>query len=148
MFEQLFIGGAIVSLTIVSVAMFVGGGIRALKRMGPWLTRPPYALKAILSLVAVTLWLLAALTAAGWIWALAFIILGLFDTLEAALYFSVTAFTTLGFGDVLLPERWRLLAGICAANGLLLFGLITAFLVEFFTQLHQSQSEIKSKTEI
>jgi hypothetical protein len=148
MFEQLFIGGAIVSLTIVSVALFVGSGIGALKRMGPWLQRPPYGIKAILSLITVTLWLLAALTAAVWIWALAYIILGLFDTLEAALYFSVTAFTTLGFGDVLLPERWRLLAGICAANGLLLFGLITAFLVEFLTQLHHSQSKIKSKKDL
>ncbi|MGY8961442.1 MAG: ion channel [Alphaproteobacteria bacterium] len=148
MFEQLIIGGAIVSLTIVSVAMFVGIGIGGLKRMGRWLTKPPYWIKAILSLVAVTLWLLAALTAAVWIWAAAFIVLDLFETLEAALYFSVTAFTTLGFGDVFLPERWRLLAGICTANGLLLFGLITAFLIEFLTQLHKLQSKIKSKTEL
>ncbi|MEM9736953.1 MAG: ion channel, partial [Pseudomonadota bacterium] len=52
-----------------------------------------------------------------------------------ALYFSVVAFTTLGFGDVLLPQEWRLLAGLSAANGLLIFGVSTAFLVEVFRRV-------------
>ncbi|MBL4721263.1 MAG: two pore domain potassium channel family protein, partial [Alphaproteobacteria bacterium] len=93
MVEQLFIGVVIVSLTIATVAVFIDRGIKMLKCAGPWLMAPPHALKSVLSLVAVTLWLLAALTAAVWIWAGAFIILGLFESLEPALYFSVTAFT-------------------------------------------------------
>ena len=60
--------------------------------------------------------------------------LELFGTLEQALYFSITSFTTLGFGDVVLEPGWRLLAGMTATHGLLLFGLSTAFLVEVFNQ--------------
>ena len=63
--------------------------------------------------------------------------LGAFETLERALYFSVVVFTTLGFGDITLPEPLRLLSGLSAANGLLLFGLSTAYLVEFLSGLRQ-----------
>jgi len=69
-----------------------------------------------------------------------FPMLGTFDALEPALYFSVVSFTTLGFGDVVLTPQWRLLPGMSAANGLLIFGLSTAFLVEFFTHLRKAQS--------
>ncbi len=86
------------------------------------------------------LWLMAALTAGVWIWAATFIAVGSFQTLELALYFSVTSFTTLGFGDITLTEQWRLLAGISAANGLLLFGLSTAFMFEIMMDLRRAQS--------
>ena len=140
MFLQLTVGSIVVSLTIVTVAVFVGVAIRVLTRIGLWLTMPPSAYKAIIALICVTLWLLAALTSSVWIWAAVYVGLGLFEALEPALYFSVTAFTTLGFGDITLPTPWRLLSGICAANGLLLFGLSTAFLVEFFMRLNQARS--------
>ena len=42
---------------------------------------------------------------------------------------SVSA-TTLGYGDTLLSEKWKLLSGFIAANGLILFSLNTAFLFE------------------
>ncbi len=66
--------------------------------------------------------------------------LGTFDAFEPARYFSVVSFTTLGFGDIVLAAEWRLLSGLSAANGLLVFGLSTAFLVEFLTRLRQAQS--------
>ncbi len=70
------------------------------------------------------------LTVAAWVWAIAYRALGIFATFEESLYFSLVAFTTLGFGDLLLPDDWRLLGGLAAANGLILFGLLTAMLVE------------------
>ena len=74
-----------------------------------------------------------------WIWAAAYVGIGAIESLEPALYFSVVAFTTLGFGDITLPLEWRLLSGLTAANGLLLFGLSTAFLVEFLIKLRRAQ---------
>ena len=75
-----------------------------------------------------------------WIWAATLLTLGAFGALEPALYFSVVSFTALGFGDVVLTPQWRLLSGMSAANGLLIFGLSTAFLVEFLSRLREAQA--------
>lgn len=138
MFVQLATGTAIVTLTIIVIAAFIGAAILVLTRVGEWFVSPPRLYKTIVSLIGVVLWLLAALTA--WLWAAALMGLGIFESFETGLYFAVVAFTTLGFGDITLPQEWRLLSGICSANGLLLFGLSTAFLVDFFRQLLEAQS--------
>jgi hypothetical protein len=76
------------------------------------------------------IWALFLMTVSVWIWAIALWALGVFSDIELSVYFALVAFTTLGFGDVLLPTEWRLLGGLAAANGLLIFGLLTAMLVE------------------
>lgn len=60
------------------------------------------------------------------LWALLYRALGALENFETALYFSGVTFTTLGYGDVILPERLRLLAPLQAANGLMMFGITTA----------------------
>ncbi|MCG8601047.1 MAG: potassium channel family protein, partial [Verrucomicrobiales bacterium] len=87
------------------------------------------------ALLVLTLWLLAGLSAAVWIWALFYLWLGVFDSLEASVYFSTVAFTTLGFGDITLGQDWRLASACMAANGLILFSLNTAFLIEVIRRL-------------
>ncbi|NNG03695.1 MAG: two pore domain potassium channel family protein [Inquilinus sp.] len=140
MLLQLIVGSFAVTLTTVVEALFIGGAIQALERAGPWLAAAPHTRKTMLALLGVTLWLLAALSTCVWIWAALLMVVGAFEALEPALYFSVVAFTTLGFGDITLSQPWRLLSGISAANGLLLFGLSTAFLVEFLGRLRQAQA--------
>ena len=135
MFLQLFLGSLAVSLSIVVEAGFIGLAIRVLNRLGAKLANVQNVVRTMFALIGVTIWMLGALTVCVWIWAALFMIVGAFDSLEPALYFAAVSFTTLGFGDILLPEQWRLLGGICAANGLLLFGLSTAFLVELFRRL-------------
>ena len=51
-----------------------------------------------------------------------------FNSFEVAVYFSSVTYTSLGFGDVVLTNQWRLLCGIEAMNGILLFGWSTAML--------------------
>ena len=135
MIGQLIIGTAVIAVTVAIQVGFISGGISILTRVAPWLSSPPQAFKTSIGLIGATLWLLAALTAGVWVWAAVFVACDIFETLEAALYFAVVTFTTLGYGDVTLPQEWRLLSGICAANGLILFGLSTAFLVEFLRRL-------------
>ena len=53
---------------------------------------------------------------------------------------SRNVFTTLGFGDIILDKPYRLMSGLLAADGLILFGLTTAFLIEFIRSLHIAQS--------
>lgn len=79
--------------------------------------------------------LMAAHTAEVLAWAKLFLHVEAFETFEQSFYFSAVAYTTLGFGDMLLPEEWRILAGAIAANGLLLFGLSAAFLLESAARL-------------
>ncbi len=135
MFEQLLIGSILITATIIVEVIFIQIAMRVLRRQGPKYLSTHKVSHQVLALTSATLWLLAALSVSIWIWALAFWGLGAFEELERALYFSMVAFTTLGFGDVTLSVEWRLLSGIIAANGLILFGLNTAFLIEILHRM-------------
>lgn len=91
----------------------------------------------VLSLTLV--WTLLMMTVAVSVWAVALFRLDIFVEFEASVYFALVAFTTLGFGDILLPLEWRLLGGMAAANGLLMFGLLTAILVEIIRDTRSRQ---------
>jgi hypothetical protein len=78
-----------------------------------------------------------------WAYAFAYLALGQFDGLEPALYFSTSAFTTVGFGDVLLSDSWRMLGAAEAANGFLLIGWSTAFLVAVTARVRAFEASIE-----
>ena len=141
MLHQLLIGAAVISLSVVFEAVFIVLAVRMLRRLRDWFDGPHATAKLILGVVAITLWMMAAHTIGVWLWAVTFMLLGVFDTLEPALYFSIVAFTTLGFGDIIVDEPWRLLSGLSAANGLLIFGVSAAFLVEFLARLLGREEE-------
>lgn len=61
--------------------------------------------------------------------------LDIFDTFETALYFSTGTFTTVGFGEVVAGPDWRLLTAIESANGFILIGWSTAFLIGLTAKL-------------
>ena len=86
-----------------------------------------------------SLWLIAGMSATVWIWALYFLWSGALGDLETAVYFSLVSFTTLGFGDIVLAQPYRLLSGMLAANGLVLFGLTTAVLIDLIRSLHDAR---------
>lgn len=139
LFELLVVGGATVLGSICITLISIGILIHFLTPMGPWLCRPPFGLKTIVALFGVTVWLLFAFGLSVLSWAFAFLYLGAVDDLEAAVYFASVTYTTVGYGDLVLPVGSRILSGVCAANGLLMFGVFTAFLVEFLRRLRQSQ---------
>lgn len=141
MISQLLIGSFIIAVTTIFHAAFIETGIFGLTRFGKRLTETPSYLTKTAMLVAATLWLLASHSVGVWFWAFMFTLLGAIDGLEPAVYFSLVTFTTLGYGDITLDENWRLLSALCAANGLLLFGFSTAFLVELMRRLQQGPTE-------
>jgi hypothetical protein len=80
------------------------------------------------------------------IWAAFYHRAGLFKDFETALYFSLKSYSTVGYGDVLLPQNWRLLGTIEAVSGVLLCGLSAAFLFAivnalFRFRVHRLQRE-------
>jgi voltage-gated potassium channel len=79
------------------------------------------------------------------IWAAFFYERNLFSGFEPSLYFSITSYTTIGYGDVVLPQKWRLLGGIEGVSGVLLCGLSTAFIFAIVNALFQMRIAQKSK---
>jgi hypothetical protein len=80
-------------------------------------------------IVFVVLGLVAILTIEIWLYGMVYFSLGALPDFESALYFSTTSFTTIGYGDIVLEKNWRLFGAVEGANGLLLFGWSTAFLI-------------------
>ena len=72
------------------------------------------------------------------IWAFAYLGLGALPNYRTAMLYSLGAMTTYGHQDLSLEARWRLLGGIEALNGWLLFGLSTAFLFWLFQEASPS----------
>lgn len=71
------------------------------------------------------------------VWATVYRWWGLFPDYETSLYFSMGSYTTIGYGDVVLPQRWRLLGAVEGISGVLLCGLSTAFIFVVLNALIQ-----------
>jgi voltage-gated potassium channel len=71
------------------------------------------------------------------IWAAFFQWRRLFPDFETSFYFSLGSYTTIGYGDVVLPQRWRLLGAVEGISGVLLCGLSTAFIFVVLNALIQ-----------
>jgi hypothetical protein len=61
-------------------------------------------------------------------WAGAYVILDARADFASAMLYSLSAMTSYGHADVFLAKPWQLMGAIEALNGMLLFGLSTAFL--------------------
>lgn len=130
MLTQLALGAAIITLTIIVQVAILGILATFFGRLKRWVAIGHKVLKNVIAMVISVLWLVLGITINTWIWAVSFYLIGEFDTIEKALYYAITTFTTLGYGDILLSEQWRIFGSLSAVNGLIVFGLNTAFLVE------------------
>jgi hypothetical protein len=79
-------------------------------------------------LAAVVLFVIVLHLAEVGMWAAFSWWVGSFDDFQTALYFSLGSYSTVGAGDLALPAEWRVLAGVEAIVGTLMFGLSTALL--------------------
>ena len=143
MFDQLLLGA------VVTFASLVGGAVmwwalnEVLERMEPWLSRPRYPMKFLVVILMVVFSTMAMMTFGVWLWALIFHGIGVFATMEAAVYYSLVAYTTLGLGDAVIPQGQRLLGGMTAANGFLMFGLMTAMLTDTLRHVRRVQQNMR-----
>jgi hypothetical protein len=83
----------------------------------------------------VVLALLASHTVHLYIWALSLWLMGALPGHEQPIYFALVSYTTVGYGDVTLLPDFRIFGAMAAVNGILAFGLTTAFLVAFFPRV-------------
>jgi hypothetical protein len=61
-------------------------------------------------------------------WAVAYRALGALPDNRTAMLYSLSAITTYGHAEEFLADHWRLMGALEALNGLILFGLTTAFM--------------------
>ena len=62
------------------------------------------------------------------IWATAYWLLGALPDTKSAMLYSLSAMTTYGHAGLFLEARWQLMGPLEALNGMLLFGLTTAYM--------------------
>ena len=80
----------------------------------------------------VVFFLLLSHTIHLYLWAIALLVMGALAASEDAIYFALATYTTAGYGDIVLGPEYRIFGAMAAVNGVLAFGLTTAFLVAFF----------------
>jgi hypothetical protein len=79
--------------------------------------------------VAVVALLLAALHGIeAALWAGAYRWLGAIDTLADAIFYSIDTIATRGASGLTIAQRWRMLGALEALDGMLVFGISTAFI--------------------
>jgi osmotically-inducible protein OsmY len=62
------------------------------------------------------------------LWAVAYLLLGALPDARSAMLYSLSALTSYGHASIFLAPNWQLMGAVEALNGMLLFGLTTAFL--------------------
>ena len=127
-------------LMALSVALHAAGMSFAVR----WLRRRPGRSQRFLPLM----WLFVSV--AGWVvllhlseiavWALFYVWTDAMPDPTSALYFSSVTYTTTGYGDLVLPEKWRLVGGIEALTGILMCGWSTGFFFAVVSRLHDTDS--------
>ena len=63
-----------------------------------------------------------------------------------AAYFSAVTYTTTGYGDLVLPEEWRLVGGVEALTGILMCGWSAAFFFAVVSQTNEARQKRKRET--
>ena len=133
------------ALTAVTVIMHGIGTVASYRRtMALWTKHRDRARPLSVDLVLARLvgLLLLLHFAEALVWALFLVQVGALPNLETAAYFSLTSYTTVGYGDVVLPEHWRLLGPIEAAVGVLMLGWSTGILVAVITAAHRGELSV------
>jgi hypothetical protein len=120
----------------------------ALSRVGLRIQRRPPNPSTLMAMVIVTActlgWMLAVVHGfEASIWAIAYMRLGAATSFGDAMLYSLDSMTARGASGLQLERHWKMLGVLEAVNGLLLFGISTAFLatviVEMRIMLHRSR---------
>lgn len=128
-------------LMALCVAIHAGGVVSALRWLHPQTD----------SVQRFWAWTWLFVRVAGWIilfhlieitvWALFYLWKDAMPDLPSALYFSAVTYTTTGYGDLVLPEEWRLVGGVEALTGILMCGWSTGFFFAVVSRMLEKPSK-------
>lgn len=147
MLRELFMAFAIVAVCgLLHVVVIVFFAQFLLRTFSPVTLVKLWRQALVLVLVFAVVTLLSLVEAA--IWAVFYYFRALFPDFETAFYFSLGTYSTIGYGDVVLPQRWRLLGGIEGVSGVLLCGLSAAFVFAVLNAIFQSRIQRSSLSKV
>ena len=126
----------------LSVAIHAAGASVALR----WVPRRPELYERFWH------WTWLFIGVAGWMillhlleittWALLFLWQEAMTDLPSALYFSAVTYTTTGYGDLVLPQEWRLVGAVEALTGILMCGWSTGFFFAVVSRIFDSRTAL------
>jgi len=90
--------------------------------------RRNYEFIFVFFMAVTTIWTTFLLAVSAGVWAVAFRSLGALLDNKSAMLYSLSAITTYGHTDLYLAPQGRLLGALEALDGIMLFGLTTAFM--------------------
>jgi hypothetical protein len=137
MAARLFWACLLMAVCVVIHAAGVAGALRRLRKNAASIDS---FLSSVVLFVVLAVWMVLLHLSEIGVWAAAFVLNGALPTFETALYFSAVTYTTTGYGDVVLPQGWRLDGGVEALTGILMCGWSTAFFFAIVTRLHEIRS--------
>ncbi len=120
---RIAIPAILLSLCVVVHAMVMTGLLRRLARSRR--TTVPRFWSATWLLIRIALAILAAHLFEIALWAVFLTWQDVFGDIKTSFYFSAVTYTTVGYGDLVLPENWRLVAAVEGLTGILMCGWST-----------------------
>ena len=133
MLSKLLIAFSLMALCVVIHAMGLIGVFRSLqagladRARGFW--------PSVRRLIRVAAWTILLHLAQILAWAAVYAIGGAMKDFTTAAYFSAVTYTTTGYGDLVLPEEWRVVGGVEALTGILMCGLSTGMFFAVFSKI-------------
>jgi hypothetical protein len=96
-------------------------------------------------LIRVTWWLILLHLLEITIWGLFCLWQHCFPDAESAFYFAGVTYTTIGYGDLVLPEPWRLLGPVEGLTGILMCGLSAGLFFAVVNRIYTSRLDATQK---
>jgi hypothetical protein len=138
MLQHLLIAAALVAITVAVHAAGFGLVLATLVKRH---VAPPATAWQITWLLVRLAWLLILIHVVEIsVWALFYRWQNCLGDAESAFYFSGVTYTTVGYGDLLLPQPWRLLAPLEALTGILMCGLSAGLFFATVTAIYLPRS--------
>jgi hypothetical protein len=78
-------------------------------------------------------------------WAIFYAWRGAMPDFTTGSYFSAVTYTTTGYGDLVLPQEWRLVGGVEALTGILMCGLSAGMFFAVFSDIFALSEEQQVK---
>ena len=123
-------------LVAATVVLHTGGLVALLMSLKRKHAHAPTRFWPMTLLLIEVTWILILIHAAEiGVWALFFVWAGCLPDAESAFYFSGVTYATVGYGDVVLPQPWRILGPIEGLTGILMCGLSTGLYIVVISRL-------------